>query len=153
MQKKKGIIGVGVLIIFLSTILAASITAGVLIRTSGVLQQKAVDVERTVRERLITSVEAVSATAEGNETTSKINNLEIFVRLRAGSTAIKLDETFFTFASSSLAATADLLDPYDYYKTTQVLAVNTTDSSSLEDIDGDGIADSIIRISPRPVSA
>ena len=142
-KTKRALIGVGVLIIFLSTILAASITAGVLIRTSGVLQQKATEVERTIRERLITGFDVVSASAQGNTTTNKINNFEFFVRLRAGSSAIQLGETFFTFASEDVTTTADLQDPYTYYKTTQILFLNSSNSSSIADLDGDGIADRV----------
>lgn len=143
-NSRRALIGVGVLIIFLSTILAASITAGVLIRTSGVLVQKSTDVERTVRERLVTGFEMVSAQAQGNTTTEKINNFEFFVRLRAGSSAIQLGDTFFTFASDSYTGTADIQDPYTYYLTTQILFLNTSNSTSITDLDDDGVADSVI---------
>lgn len=143
-KSKRALIGVGVLIIFLSTILAASITAGVLIRTSGVLVQKSSDVERTVRERLVTGFDMVSAQAQGNSTTSTINNFEFFVRLRAGSSAIQLTDTFFTFASDDFTGTADLQDPYSYYLTTQILFVNTTNATAIEDLDSDGVAESVI---------
>lgn len=140
---KKAIIGVGVLIIFLSTILAAAITAGVLVRSTGVLQQKAVEVERTVRERLVTGLEVISASAQGNLVTEKFNNVEFFLRLRAGSNAINLKDTSMTFSSNGVSETAILSDPFTDPKTTKFTLIDLSNNGSILDLDGDGIVETV----------
>lgn len=142
-NKKKALIGVGVLLIFLSTILAASITAGVLIRSTGVLQQKAVEVEETVRERLITGIEVVTANARGDTSVGNVKYFEFYVRLKAGSSAVRLSDTALTVATDDIDLTAEFSDPFEGSQTTQIGLISETVNESVIDLDSDGIGDTI----------
>lgn len=105
---KKAIMGVGVLLIFISTILVAAIAAGVLIRTSGAIGQKAVEVEKVSRERLTTGYDIVKAIGYSNVTAGTIENFELYVRLKAGSSPVDFEETLITMVSNDLSATMNL---------------------------------------------
>jgi len=100
--------GVGVLLIFIATILTAAIAAGVLVRTSGVIGVKAVEVEKVARERLTTGMEFVKITGYSNTTAGTIENIEIMGRLKAGSSPVDLQEMFITFVEGSNVFTAEL---------------------------------------------
>lgn len=142
-MSKKALIGVGVLIIFLSTILASAITAGVLIRSTGILQQKSIEIERTVRERLVTGLEVVSASAKGNSARGTINDFEFFVRLRAGSSPIKLSDTAMTISTEKVDATARLENPFDGQYTTKIINLDPSTNASVVDLDGDGLEETL----------
>jgi archaellin len=100
---KKAMMGVGVLLIFIATILTSAIAAGVLIRTSGLLQSKTIEVERTTRERITSGLEFVQVVGYSNTTAGTITNIEILARLKPGSSAIKLTDTFLTYTVGSVA--------------------------------------------------
>lgn len=108
MFRKKAIMGVGVLLIFISTILVAAIAAGVLIRTSGAIGQKAVEVEKVSRERLTTGFEFVKVNSEANETAGTIENFELLVRLKAGSSPIDFEETVVILDTEDISVTLEL---------------------------------------------
>ncbi len=92
-SSKKAMMGVGVLLIFISTILTSALAAGVLIRTSGTLQQKTVEVEKTTRERLTTGLEFYRINAYANLSNGLVRDYEVVARLKAGSSPIDLSET------------------------------------------------------------
>jgi archaellin len=71
-------------------IIVASIAAGVLLRTQGVLQQKALAVGTEARERLVTGVEILSVVGFVNVTEATINQFEVTMRPRAGSSEIQM---------------------------------------------------------------
>lgn len=102
MKNKKGVQGIGTLIIFIAMILVAAVAAGVLIQTASSLQSKSLDVGRQSQEKITTDIEVVqvysSDTSEGviNGTTSagpgNEDSLTMVVRLGSGSAPIKLDD-------------------------------------------------------------
>lgn len=100
--------GVGVLLIFISTILVAAIAAGVLIRTSGAIGQKAVEVEKVSRERLTTGYEFTKIVGYANVTAGTIEQFELLVRLKAGSSPIDYADTFLTVTTGNLSARLNL---------------------------------------------
>jgi archaellin len=87
---KKAIMGIGTLIIFIATILVAAVAAGVLISTSGILQQRALITGQEARKKITNSIEVISILAQGNKSEETLNNFEILVRLDAGSDPIQL---------------------------------------------------------------
>ncbi|PIZ54769.1 hypothetical protein COY28_02410, partial [Candidatus Woesearchaeota archaeon CG_4_10_14_0_2_um_filter_57_5] len=55
-QDRKAIMGIGMLIIFIATILVSAVAAGVLVKVTGQLQQKALLVEEAARTRLVSGL-------------------------------------------------------------------------------------------------
>ena len=82
--------GIGTLIIFIATILVAAVAAGVLISTSGILQQRALITGQEARKKITNSIEVISILAQGNKTEESLNNFEILIRLDAGSDPIQM---------------------------------------------------------------
>lgn len=105
---KKGLMGVGMLLLFISSIIASTIAAGVLITTTGILQERALRVEEEARERLISGIDIVSIYASGNVTSQTLNELEIMIRLRSGSRPIQMNTLGFSFLSRDLTFSARL---------------------------------------------
>lgn len=99
MNSKKGQMGIGMLLIFVATIVASTIAAGVLITATSLLQERALSVEEISRERLISGIDVVSVFISGNRTAGTITELEIMVRLRAGSRAVELSTLGVMFIS------------------------------------------------------
>jgi archaellin len=100
--------GIGVLIIFISTILVSAVAAGVLIRTTGLLQERALQVEDATRNRLVTGVEVFTAYAHGNTTNETISEFEFFMRTRAGSTPVQIRTMGLSLISPSFSTAATL---------------------------------------------
>jgi archaellin len=100
---KRAMMGVGVLLIFIATILTSAIAAGVLVRTSGLLQSKTIEVERTTRERITNGLEFVQVIGYANTTAGSITDVEILVRLKPGSSPIKLADTYLTYTVDEVA--------------------------------------------------
>ncbi len=116
---KKGITGIGTLIIFIAMILVAAVAAGVIIRTSNVLQQQAYVVGSETRQQIITAVDVFAVTANADLDNNVAKEMEIYTRLRAGSYPLQFDTTGFTFITDDYSFGANLqhysLDSlYDY---------------------------------------
>lgn len=87
---KKAIMGVSTLIIFVTAILVAAVAASVIVRTVGLLEERAVTVGTEVRNRIVTAVDFISITAYNNLTTEKTYGVTMLIRARAGSYAYDL---------------------------------------------------------------
>ncbi len=97
---RRGAIGIGTLIVFIAMILVAAVAAVVLIRTSGVLEQKAYDVGMSSTEEASNKMNIIAMT--GNSTAPHcINELIITLRPSGGSSPIDMTATRITFQSSS----------------------------------------------------
>lgn len=107
-ESKKALISLETLIIFITVILIAALSAGVLIRNSGVLSQRAFTVSEESRERLVTGVEMVQLQATANLTAETLNNLEILIRLKAGSNPVQL-KNLKVFLTTQITSTAGSL--------------------------------------------
>lgn len=107
-MNKKAIIGIGMLMIFIATILISSIAAGVLIRATGLLQERALQVEKAARERLVSGVELVGVYGSGNTTDETMSQFEFLMRLRAGSPPIQMRTLGLAFVSENISFSADL---------------------------------------------
>ena len=108
MIHKKSVMGVGVLIIFISSVLVAAIAAGVLIRTTGALQQSSLLVGNAVRENLLQGLQVVSITGNVNGSTDKIHEVEMLARLNPGSNSAQLNNLGWVYSSGSVAISAEL---------------------------------------------
>lgn len=107
-KPKKALMGVGMLMLFIASIIASTVAAGVLITTTGILQERALRVEEVARERLISGLDVVSIYANGNTTSQTINELEFTTRLRAGSRPLQIGTMGFSFISGDLTFSAEL---------------------------------------------
>lgn len=134
--KKKGLISLETLIIFITVILIAALSAGVLVRNSGVLSQRAFTVSEESRERLVTGVDIIQLQATANLTSEELNNLEILVRLKAGSNPVQLKnlKIFLTTQITSTAGSLQHTTATDGYDDIDISSTNTT-WQSISDIE------------------
>jgi archaellin len=140
---KKAIMGIGTLIIFIATILVAAVAAGVIISTSGVLQQKALIIGEQAENRLINGIEVTHIFAEGNTTSKQANNFEVLTRPEPAAGPINLKLTSVSFFTDSGAYSAELEDPtLMEFNTTVSVGVSST-NVSFGDLDGDGVTDQV----------
>lgn len=105
---KKGIMGIGMLMIFIATILVSAAAAGVLIRSTGILQERALVVEQSARERLVHGIEIFSIYINGNQENETFNELEFYARTRAGSPPIQMRTLGLSFISGNMSFSAGL---------------------------------------------
>ncbi len=93
---KKGEMGVGTLIIFISMLLVAAVAAGVLIQTAGSLQEKSLATGDQARSQISTNAETIEVSATDGRDGS-LNDFNQLMKLAPGSDEIKLDDVIFTF--------------------------------------------------------
>ena len=139
MNNKKGMISLEALIILIAMIVIAALSAGIIIRNSGLLGQRAVTVSEQSRERLVTGINVISMTGDANISAEKINDLEMLVRLKAGSLPIQLKNLKLLFTTQDVAMSASLQDlaVNDKYADINISTINTTWQSiaDIEDTD------------------
>ncbi|MDD9953775.1 MAG: flagellin [Candidatus Woesearchaeota archaeon] len=109
-MNKKAVMGIGMLIIFIATVLVSAVAAGVLIKSTGLLQQKALIVEESTRERLVNGVEVFAVFGTGNVSNESIAEFEFLTRVKPGSTPVQMKNLGISFVSGSLAFSAELND-------------------------------------------
>ena len=103
-KNKKAEMGMGTLILFIAMILVAAVAAGVLISTTGSLQNKALATGKATTAQVGTAMEAVEVFAED---ASSSNNLEDFyetIRLTSGSEDIRFNDLLLTVSLSDQSA-------------------------------------------------
>lgn len=106
--KKRAVIGIGTLIVFIAMVLVAAVAAGVIIRTSGILQERAFAVAGEARKRLVTGIEVLQVVGTANVSSASIPDLEFFIRTRPGSRPVQLMTTGITFSTQDFAFSAEL---------------------------------------------
>lgn len=110
-MKKKADIGIGTLIVFIAMILAAAVAAGVIIRTSGILQERAFAVGGEARQRLVTGIEVLQVLGNANVESNTVGEMEIFIRTRSGSGPVQLRTMGLIYSTRNVAFTAELQHP------------------------------------------
>ena len=103
-MKKKAEMGIGTLIIFIALLLVAAIAAGVLIQTTGSLQEKALTTGDQAKTQIATNVEVIEVSA----TDGRSGNLTYFtaiMKLAPGSDEIKLSQAIYTCNTYDKTAT------------------------------------------------
>lgn len=101
---KKAEMGVGTLIVFIAMLLVAAVAAGVLIQTSGALQEKALATGQQARSQISTNARVVEVSA-ANGQQGNLSDFQQIVKLSPGSDPIKLDQIIFTFNTKDATAT------------------------------------------------
>jgi len=94
-KQKAGAIGIGTLIVFIAMILVAAVAAVVLIRTSGVLEQKAYQVGMASTAEASNIIKITSVV--GHVTSQSVDYLMLTVVPSAGSEPIDLSNCIMTF--------------------------------------------------------
>jgi len=92
MRNKKAEGGIGTLILFIAMLLVAAIAAGVLIQTTGALQNKALSTGQQARTQISTHVQVISVSGT-NASDNMLDNLSAIIKLAPGSESIEFDET------------------------------------------------------------
>ena len=120
-DKDRGQVGIGTLIVFIAMVLVAAIAAGVLVNTAGFLQATAEDAGQQSVDKVTNRIEVLNTHGiVGDDTIREIN---MTVRLAAGSSSVDLNETSVKYISSSTVQTltnqsrngeSDAIDGTDY---------------------------------------
>lgn len=105
---KRAVISLEMLIILIAVLVIAALAAGVIIKQSNLLSQRAVTVSEQSRERIVTGIEVISMTGTANITAETLNNIELLVRLKPGSLPIQLKNLKMLFTTDSVAMSAGL---------------------------------------------
>jgi archaeal flagellin FlaB len=93
---KRGESGIGTLIIFIAMLLVAAVAAGVLIQTTGSLQNKALVTGMQAENQISNHIDVISVTGTNGTSNSTIENVFMVVRLAAGSDTIDLNDVTTT---------------------------------------------------------
>lgn len=143
-MNRKAIMGIGTLIIFIATILVAAVAAGVIISTSGVLQQKALLIGEQSRNRLINGIQITHVFMEGNVTNKTANNIEILARPEPASGPVNFKTTSLSFFTDTGAYSAEL-SHREMIEVDITLSADpvTTTYVDIPDLDGDFIGEEI----------
>ncbi|MEM2115907.1 MAG: hypothetical protein QW524_02985 [Candidatus Woesearchaeota archaeon] len=91
---KKGAIGVGTLIIFIGFILVASISAGTIMRTAGILQQRSYFVGSKTKEKITTFFEIISIFGKANISIPAVEELTVYLKILQSSKNILPKQIF-----------------------------------------------------------
>ena len=145
--RKKAIMGVSTLIIFITAILVAAVAASVVVRTVGVLQERAFTVGTEVRDRLVTALDIISVTAYNNVSEQRVYGLTMLVRTRAGSYAYDLTSMGLIFTSGRGTFTAKLQHTENDDLGFEVASINNVTTTAILDMDEDRVPESVILMS------
>lgn len=102
---KKGQSGIGTLIIFIAMLLVAAVAAGVLIQTTGSLQNKALVTGAQAESQISTHIDVVSMTGTNGTSNSTIENIQMIIKLSAGSDTIDINDLTTTIDTPSASQT------------------------------------------------
>jgi archaeal flagellin FlaB len=151
--KKKAEMGIGTLIIFIALLLVAAIAAGVLIQTSGSLQEKALTTGDQAKGQIATNIRVIEVSASDGSA-GTLRDFTQIVKLSPGSEPIKLSEVLFTMNTFDRTTTLTMNDAQtnyekgiDGYYTLSIETVDKEGSDSVDldnDLDEDGSVDTLI---------
>ncbi|GBE56933.1 flagellin [archaeon BMS3Bbin16] len=101
LKNDKGQVGIGTLIIFIAMILVAAVAAGVLLRTSGVLQTKATATGEQATKEVSTKVIVTQTVGYTSDAGSNRNLTAVIltVKLASGSSPIRMDDLILSYHS------------------------------------------------------
>ncbi len=129
--------GVSTLIIFITAILVSAVAASVIVRTVGILQERAFTVGTEVRNRLVTALDYISITSYNNITLERAYGLTVLVRTRPGSYAYDLASTGLLFTSDQGTSTARLQHTENEDYGFRILTLDNATFMNVPDMDGD----------------
>lgn len=147
-MNKKAAIGIGTLIIFISAILTAAISAGVLLHTQTRLQSEALQVGKDAREAVGTSILIEKILGE-NVISHSINRIKLRMRLGPSSSSIRFNDTTIVFISNNVTNTYNYIGSnssatyINQRNRTIDWDITSEDTRLKTDLDGDYIEDYI----------
>lgn len=103
-SRKKGEMGIGTLIIFIALLLVAAVAAGVLIQTTGSLQEKALTTGDQAKAQIATNAVVVEVAGQDGQD-GDIETLSSIMKLAPGSDEIKLADAIITANTFDKTAT------------------------------------------------
>ncbi|MFT4250774.1 MAG: archaellin/type IV pilin N-terminal domain-containing protein [Candidatus Woesearchaeota archaeon] len=115
----KAEMGVGTLIIFIALLLVAAVAAGVLIQTSGSLQQQALSTGAQATSQISTNIMVLEISAEDG-TNAGVDELRMLVALAPGSAPLNLDSVTLSLATKNTSQT------FTYDETASTTIFNVT---------------------------
>ena len=101
-------VGIGTLIVFIAMVLVAAIAAGVLVNTAGFLQATAEDAGQESVNKVTNRLDVVNVHGIVNETNDDgraVDQINMTVRLAAGSGGVSLEDTTIKYLSGTTAKT------------------------------------------------
>ena len=131
-MNKKGLMAIGTMIIFIAVVLISAVASGLLIRSSGVLQQRALAVSDEARERIVTGLEIINVIAESELINETLNNFEVLTRLKAGSYPVQGMDVGLMLITSDYSTSAKLQhsNMAPTFETIDISAVPSSNDSS-----------------------
>ena len=103
MNDKNAQVGIGTLIVFIAMILVAAVAAGVLLKTSGSLQQKATVTGEQAQREVSTNIKVTDVVGFVNDTdTHQIDAIIIRAQLSAGSGDIRYEDIVLSYQSGNI---------------------------------------------------
>jgi archaellin len=108
--QSKGMMAIGVLILFIAIIVVSAVAAAVLIGAGGSLEQRSVASLKGTEQEVATGLSVYSMVGSDGSVDGTINNIEMLVRLRPGSDPVGLNSTIITVDSRELFATLEYGD-------------------------------------------
>lgn len=104
---RKAEMGVGMLIIFIALLLVAAVAAGVLITTSGALQEKALATGKQATSQISTHINVVEVSASDGTTSESLDYFQEVIKLAPGSDKIDLDDLTIVVSTDEKTATIE----------------------------------------------
>jgi len=92
---------IGMLILFIATIVVAAVAAAVLIGAGGTMEQRSTATLKGTEQEVASGLSIYSIVGSDGSIDGTINNLEMLVRLRPGSDPVNLNTTVLTVDSRS----------------------------------------------------
>ena len=108
-KKRKGLMGLGALILFIAIILIVGVIAIVLITSGGSLQQKSTLKQREAKKGVSSGLEVISVIGSdarpSGPTPHQLTNLHLMVRLLPGTSSINLNSTLIYYENNGRGET------------------------------------------------